>query len=263
MLRKPTYVGVDGILSGFESMNPDGNLVYSIWHSDKDIAFQCTSTDPNVQEKTLRSYLEALETSGSSEIMTLKLHAPIEGYIDNKTKVVSVTPIQVVEFQDLKLIAGQSTDFRPNGMSYETWEMVKALKDMPATISGIVDEKLKSLIVEEEEPEEDQISKYVGIIKGVTENPQIMAMIGQLFNFLKPQPVAVPGRIGMTQQTQTPPVQETVDGRTPIPCNEDQMNEALNRLQYHCDLGDCLMRLANMADANPAGFQQMLQMLPK
>jgi hypothetical protein len=268
MLKKPTYTGVESILSGFESMNPDGMLVFSVWHGDKDIAFQCIETDPAIQEKMLRSNLEAMAEAGNSELMYLKLHKPTGDYIDTKTKVISLIPIQVVEFQDFRIIAGESSAPRPAGMSYEAWEMMKNLKDLPATIGSIVDERIKALtdLEEEEEPEENDVQKYIGIIKGVTQDPTIMAVIGQIFNFLKPQqPIVAPGRIGMTQTQASPfqqPVQDQTAERQPIPCNEDQMNEALNRLQYHCDLGNCLMRLANMADANPAGFQQLLTMLP-
>lgn len=268
MLKKPTYKGVKEILSGFESLNPDGKFYFSIWHGDKDIAIQCTETGLDYQIGMLEPYLESLERAGNSELMYLKFHPPVEGYINNKTPVISVTPIQIVEFQDLKILGGETVVSRPAGMSYESWEMMKKFQDLPATISGIIDEKLKTIIVHEDEEEpENEIEKWTGIIKGVTQDPTIMALIGQVLNFLKPQQSSVaPGRIGMTDQTQHNPFQQHVaapEERQPIATNEDVMNEALSRLQYHCDIGNCLNRLANMADANPAGFQQLLTMLPQ
>jgi hypothetical protein len=271
MLKKPTYKGLEEILSGFKSLNPDGKFYFSLWHGEKDIAMQCTETGLDYQTEMLEPYLESLEKAGNSELMYLKLHPPVEGYINAKTPVISNTPIQVVEFTDVKILSGETTISRPAGMSYEAWEMMKNLRDLPATISGIVDERLKTLLPDEEEdeePEEDQVTKYIGIIKGVTQDPTIMALIGQVINFLKPQgqPYASPGRIGMMTEQQNNPYQQPVamaDEKQPIATNEDVMNEALNRLQYHCDLGDCLRRLANMADANPAGFQQLLTMLPQ
>src|SRR5882757_1518170 len=135
MLRRPTYIGTDKILSGFETLNPDGKLCYSIWHSLDDIAFQCGVQDAAVQKEMLENYLGALTDSGHTELMYLKCHpGDIVGYINKKTPVVSNTPIQICESQDVNIISGEQINSRPTGMSYQAWEMMKSIKDLPGTI---------------------------------------------------------------------------------------------------------------------------------
>lgn len=267
MLKRPTYTGVENIVSGFETLNPDAKLHYSIWHSLDDIAFQCVESDPVIQKEMLQNYLEALEKSGNTELMYLKCHpSEIVGYISKKTPVVSNTPIQICESQDLKILSGENISTRPTGMSYEAWEMMKSLKELPATledkINAALDAKLNERFPDEEEEEEtDQVTKYIGIIKGVTSDPQIMGIIGQLMNFFKPGPVPAAHRIGMVEQTQPLMDQQPVTEKQPIEFDENLMNDSLNRLRFHCNIGTDLALLANLAETNPAYFEQLLKML--
>ena len=39
------------------------------------------------------------------------------------------------------------------------------------------------------------------------------------------------------------------------------MNEALDVLSYHCDLGACLQKLASIAQGNPVYFRTLINML--
>lgn len=264
MLKRPTYIGVDKVLSGFDNINPDGAYCFSVWHSLDDIAFQCNVCDAAVQKQMLENYLTSLYEAGNTELMYLKCHPGEVGYITKKTPVLSNTPFQICEFQDVKILAGEDIKSRPAGMSYESFEMIRALKDLPNTIeariNAAVDARLKDLIPDDEEEEPvNEVDKYIGIITGVTQNPQIMAIIGQVLSYLKPSPVVGHQRIGMVEQQQQ--VINDQPNKEPIQFDEELMNDSLNRLRFHCNLGTDLQLLANIAEQNPAYFSTLLKML--
>lgn len=266
-LIRPVHVGVDAIMEGFDNLSKAGEQVFAVWYGDRDIAFQC-SMDEATQRDILQSNLEALERSGNCDVLYLKMYpASVNGWIDTKTKAVSNTPIQVCEYKGA--ITGLPTDNqpRPAGMSYEAWEMLKQIKDMPDTIQTKIDAAVEAKLNEilgPEEPEEDQMTKIVNTINGLTQNPQVMSVIGALIGqlgglFNRVAPVAQ-SRIGMVEPPLMPEVQQQAQPQR-IPFNEDDMNNALDVLSYHCDLGACLQKLAAIAQQDPGKFKMLLGML--
>lgn len=262
MLRRPTYVGVDQIMDGFDVLSKTGNQIFAVWYGDNDIAFQCTIDDPQTQRDMLESNLQALEKSGNTELLYLKMYpAETQGYIEKKTRPLSVTPFQVCEYPGVgAAVAGQAPDIisRPAGMSKEAWEMLDTIKRMPETINAAVEAKLKELLPEEdEEPEPNQGEKILGFINGITSNPQVMSAIGQLLNFFKPGTPGAYRQIGMVE----PIVGEQPQQAQRVPYDEELMNNSLDILSYHCDLGTCLAKLAAIAQSDPNKFKMLIGML--
>lgn len=258
-LTRATYTGGEEILSGFETINPDSKYCYSIWCSLNDIAFQCTAPDGETQKEQLTNYLGALEKAGNTDLLYIKCHpGDMEGYITKKTPVISVTPIRVNPIIDAKLIGSADTVGRPQGMSYEAWEIIKGLKDLPATIDAKIEAKLAELLIDE--APEDPTQRLIGQITGVMNNPSIMAMLGQILNFLKPGASPAQQRIGMINgndqaQDQQPAQNEQIN------FDEELMNESLNRLRFHMNLGADLKLLADLADKDPKYFSGLLNIL--
>lgn len=266
-LQRPVFVGKSDILDGFTSMNPDGDYLYSVWYGDKDIAFQCIQQGYDSQYKMLEDNLTRLESAGNTDVLQLKFHpGETDGYITLKTAVVSKFPFQVCAYQDIKVITGETGGARPAGLSLEAWEVLKSLKDLPATIDAKINERFAQLEAEEidDEPEESTAEKTIGIIKGITQDPEIMKFIGQVVGYLKGAPAPQPARIGMVEPQ--PQQQATVADQAPqapqrIEFSEDLMNESLNRLSFHCNVGTDLKLLADLAEQKPVYFNMLLNQL--
>lgn len=280
-LLKPTYCGVDNIMSAYDSINGDCQYYYSVWHSQKDIAFQYVGDDARKAREYLESNLRAMEQSGNDNLLYLKFHPAKKKageYITYKTDVIANTPICCLELPEGAVTGERGTERernRENDQGYNVYKMRLFMEELPTKLETMIEEKISSKIgaigEEDDEPEIDPVDKYIGIINGIVSNPQIMGMVGQILNFLKPQPVVPPVRInGMTNDQDkgnvTEPVSANVndqqsDQETPI--SEDMLNEALGRLSAHCRIDTDLLLLADMADNEPGQFQFLLNMLRK
>ena len=263
-------------MKGFETLQADG-LVYAVFYSDRDIAFQCVIQDKKNQEDMMRSNLEALEDAGNCELLYLKFYDvdKIKGYIEPKDKFVSITPIQVSEYPEVR-ISGRQEDgtiipaSRPVGMSKEAFDMYLQLRDLPKTIEDKIGAALAERFPEEEdeEPEQpepsmlDQAERYNNLINGITQIPIVNQLLTGLVVWLSQrqqpavQPAFNPSRIGMVEPEILP--QPTGVRLTQ---NEDLMNDALNRLSYHIELGSSLDKLAKIAETNPSQFKWLHTML--
>lgn len=273
-LNRPQYVGKEQIMNGFETLSKQGDLVFAMWASNRDIIFQCCG-NYEMQKEILQSNLDSLTETGCTDLLLIKMYpaASVNGFIDTTSKFrpVSITPVQICEYENIKAIGSEMT-YRPQGLSPEAWNTFKDIAKLPDTIeakiNAAVDAKLKELLPEEEEePEEaeDQVTKIVATINGLTQNPQIMSMIGQVVEFLtRRTPVIAPSRIGMVEpQTADQMQQQQPQTKQQIPYNEEVMNDALTRLSFHCDLGNDLAKLASLAESNPFVFNSMLDTLRK
>lgn len=270
-LRRPQYVGKEAIMAGFDTLSKQGNLVFACWASDRDIIFQCAVPDLEVQKDILSANLDSLEASGNCDVLHIRMYPAdsINGFIDttSKCRPVSTTSVQVCEYQGIGKADSIEPLSRPTGMSYEAWEMLKGLKDMPATIeakiNAAVDVKLKELFPEEgeEEPDEEPVTKILTAINGLASNPQIMSVIGQAIGYLTRMVPVAPSRIGMVEPQ--PAVESVPQSQVPqqIPYNQEKMEDALTKLSYHCDLGTDLEKLAAIAENNPVYFKTLLNIL--
>jgi hypothetical protein len=277
-LMRPTYCGVENIMIAYDSINGDCQYYFSVWHGQKDIAFQYVGEDARKAREYLESNLKAMEQSGNDNLLYLKFH-PLDKktkYINSKTDVIANTPICVIESENGEIrgveVGPRIERDRSNDTGYNNYKMRLALEELPTRLDAIIEEKLTARLsgIEDEEIEPiepvDPVEKYIGIISGIASNPQIMGIIGQVLNFLKPQPVPNPGiRInGMAMTDETKEVAENQNNNVEqIEISEEILNEALGRLSAHCRIDTDLLLLADMADNDPAQFKFLLSMLRK
>lgn len=271
-LRRPTFTGVEAIMKGFETLQADG-LVYAVFYTDRDIAFQCVIQDKKNQEDMMRSNLEALEEAGNCELLYLRFYDvdKVKGYIEPKDKFVSITPIQVVEYPENRMSGQESGTpaHRPAGMSREAFDMWLQLRDLPRTIEDKIGAALAERFPDDDEEEPDpeipqptaldQAERINGIINGLMQNPLVVQILTGLAGMMNRTPAAavqIPSRIGMVEPETLPP-----PAGIRLTQNEDLMNDALNRLSYHIELGSSLDKLAKIAETDPAKFKMLHTML--
>lgn len=264
-LQRATYTGRDDILKAYDAVvdSIPGGCFYSVWVSQKEISFQCIDDDAAKAKKMLDAYLESLETAENDDLFYLKFHPADKGFIKRETLVICMFPVRVCPVGEGKLIAGNESGYqRQPDMNYKLYKM---LEDMPAAIDLKIKTAIDAHMAEyedfDQEPEPDPVQKTIGIINGLAQNPQIMAIVGQVLNFLKPAGFRPPVAInGMTEQNG---VQTEIPGTEPVPVNEEILNEAISRLHKHCRVDTDLLLLADMADNDPGTFQMLLGMLRK
>lgn len=273
MLKRATYTGKDNILDAYDALNKDGEFSYSVWHSDKDIAFQYVGNDREKARQMLEDNLEAMESAQNTDLLFLKFHPDPKGkgYIDRKTPVISTTPVRVTSLEDTDEAVSYEigSTSRPAGMPYAMWKAIGALENLPAAITTKLeafDTRLKEIeLMEIEEPEPvDPVQKAIGMVTGVLSNEVVMSALGQFLNFIKPQPAPVfnPLRVnGMSEQSNEPEILPAPVPEAKPAIDEDKLNDALNRLYPHCVLDTDMQLLAKMAESNPVLFKSMLAML--
>lgn len=276
-LQKPTYCGVDKIMAAYDSINGDCQYDFSVWHSQKDIAFQYVGNDALKARQYLLDNLTAMADSGNDNLLYLKFHPANRKkqgeFINYKTDIIANTPICCVDNYEEK-ISGTPERSRENDTGYNVYKMRLFMEELPNKLDSIIEEKLSARVgaiddEEIEEPEIDPVQKYIGIINGIASNPQVMAVIGQILNFLKPQPVAAPRINGMNENINRQAEQDgsgavnNTAPTEPVQISEEMVNEALQRLHPHCRIDTDLLLLADMAEQNPQQFQFLLTMLRK
>lgn len=275
-LIRPTYVGVEDIMSAYDSINSDNQYYYSVWHSTKEIAFQFVGEDASKARAYLRANLQAMADADNDNLLYLKFHpADKKGkYITKNTDVIGNTPICCVEPVEGSSVAGVSVERDRSGdTGYQMYKTRLMLEELPKTIDARVSAEIERRLLEAEdlEPEEveDPTQRIVGIINGIAGNPVIMGLIGQVLNFIKPQapPIRINGLMNeqnIQQETNPAPVgDQDAPAAEPVPVNEVILNDALGRLHQHCCIDTDLLLLADMADNDPATFAMLLGMLRK
>jgi len=271
-LLKPTYIGVDAIMNAYDSINADCQYFYSVWHSQKDIAFQYVGEDARKARQYLLDCLTAMAQANNDNLLYLKFH-PLDKktkYVNSRTDIIANTPICVVEPDENSNAVGAVVERdRSSDTGYNAYKMRLMLEELPATLDKKINDAIEARLLETEDGEDieeiDPVQKTVGMITGLMSNPQIQGLIGQVLAYLKPQTPSVRvNGLNMNEQ-QEQQVTEKVSAETPtaeiMPVNEDMMNEALARLHGHCRLDSDLLLLADMAESNPAQFKMLLTML--
>jgi hypothetical protein len=257
-LQRATYTGVSDIMGAYDSFNEGGEYNYSVWLSKEDIAFQSIEKDADKARELLKNCLTALEQAGNDDLFFIKFHPKdVKGaspFIDRKTLCIGTVPVRVCsigEGRESNYVNKASIGGIPN-------DLYGMLRDLPATLDAKINAALDARLGElETEIEVDPIEKYVGIINGIASNPQIMGVVGQILNYLKPQGMNMAPRINGT-----PKVEEQKESNEAVQeVNLEILNEALDRLSRVCRVDTDLLLLADMADSNPAMFNMLLTQL--
>ncbi len=278
-LTAATYTGQTEIEDYYDAVQSDLEepLFWSLWHSERDPAAQYTGSDKEAAKRLFLAQLDVLTRAKNTRLMYLKFHPNKEKtkYIERKTEAISNTPIRVFPLDDVEIISGteESYQYRPQGVPLAMWDAINNLKGLPKAVEDKMTEKLSDFETrlaaiegaETEEPEPDQLTKVVGLITGIAQNPQIMGAIGTILGYLKPAPPVMGGayRTVNGMEPETVINEENQPENEPVAPDENIVNDALNRLHPHCKLDTDLALLANLAEQNPEQFKMLLVMLRK
>lgn len=270
ILRRATYTGIDDVMAAFDSINK-GRYAFSIWHTERDIAFQWPNEDIDKGRAFLEENLQALEQTENDELFYLKFHPAnkVKDFIDKKTPVISMTPFRVKELGEGKS-GGQVngvSDYSGYRQNFEIQQAIKELPDKFKTHLEPIEARLTAL--EEYEPEgevlteEDQVKKYIGYvgqISGVLSDPAVLSGIQNILKMFLPGLVAAPI---VPQQISGVTKEKKISSPEPAePINEDLLNASLTRLHNQgCRIDKDLALLADLAETNRPYFDMMLQTL--
>lgn len=262
---KANYVGVEEIMSGFESISK-GKPYYSLWQvSPKELIMQYAGDDYDEAIDGLTQILAAGESKGNCDLMAIKIHPqPKEQFITKSTTVIATMYVRICPV-DLNRVTGVAkAEYEPrNNAALDMYKLTQAIDSLP----GKFDEKFRSLndrlaALEEYEPDEVQEVDMIGKITGLMENPNVVNAVMGFVKMIFPQmPAPGPAQIaGVKEVSETVPGTKTETAMTDLEYSK-AIDIALDRLEKHIDLSVDLGLLADYAEKNPTMFQMMLKTL--
>ena len=216
------FTGVDNILSGFDRYN---NAVFSVWKG-KDLLFSNNDTDISQARELLHENIAAYAAAGNNDALKIVFHPePEPKYITNKTAICGTIYVRCSAIESIaQYYPAPPID---NGI------MAKL---------NVIESRLNALDEDEDEDQGEE-SQFGGIMSGINEltnNPVIMAFLGNLFK-LPGQPQAIAG--------------------IPTSAAFTASMEYLSKVD--ADFEADIILLAKMAKDSPAQFKFVVNMLRK
>lgn len=220
------FRGIDAILQAFQNKG----IPYFAVSSGKQIIHKnATSEDMDEAAAELENFLRMLN-QGSNAVYTLKIYEDIP-----KAGIKENTPADYslnfrLNFDTMMPDASQIASYNNRNDQYQN--IMAAI----AALNARIDE-----VEEEDDDEEDEQPQTVaGFLNGMIQRPEVQQMImsGVMNFFNKSTPTAMAG------------------------FDDDKLDQAILILKANDDkLGDDLMKLAQLAQNNPAQFNMLLGML--
>jgi hypothetical protein len=251
--ERPSKVGIDAVMEYWED-TAEGLPYWSIWWNSRQKAKQFNKDDFEGSKLLLENWLKLNNDPSDTTRHFVVIHPKAETAYTAKSDQVESFPFRFnpapERYGEMGSVGG--------GMS---WQMMQMFSKLERTI-----DEQKRQIADLEKP---VVTDMMGQINGLLENPHIgpvlasvvAGVIGKFINIPQAYPQAralagVPGSPAASQETAiTAGTGETLEQF------QQRVNDALVRLQEHCNLADDLTLLANMADSNPSQFKMLLGML--
>jgi hypothetical protein len=262
--KRATYTGADDIQNAFETMYEDG-YCYSVWASERDIAFQFPYADHEKGRQYFNDNIAALDQSGNDDLFTLKFHPAVKNkeFVEKKTTVICSIPFRVKSLSgDIMNGVGEPNTAAHGIGTYKMFEAIEAIKSLPAKMDerqAAFETRMLAMMEAEPEPVEqiDPIEKYVGMAIGALKEPNVMQNVAGILAMI------FPGyKLPTMQQQQQPAISGTneteIVDQQPKEVDIEKLDLALQRLAKHCELDNDLTRLADIAENNPQYFKMML-----
>lgn len=261
--RRASVVGLNEIMTAYDGMS-GGVPYYSVWHAGtKNKFFQWNQDDPDEGRNFLYNNLSLIDGQGDTAMYFLVIHPEEERIYTNKSPQICSMPIRVAEHSSYQkptepLNGNVSAPANRSFMEEKLYAAIESLKDIPVKVNEHItafEIRIKALEEREVEPAEKEPS-IMGQLGAVLNNPQLAPVIGQLLSGVMARFMPV-----------TPPMRSTalagVAQNSDASSNDqdDLINNALDRLEKHCDLAKCLPKLADLADNDPAMFKMLLSQL--
>lgn len=244
-------IGAEPVIEWYNSVAR--SPYYSLWNG-RQIVFSWPEDDETKGKDLLETNLRAFQDQGITDIFVLKIHPILDksGYITDKSPVTASLNFRPTAQFNPAQIAGGELVFPRNAGMQALADQIKELKD-----------ELSNR--EEETPAVSADHSVMGAIDrvlsipGVSEAVQPLIM-GLTANLMKSLGMPAPDQ-SQVHQAPAAPVQAAAMGAISED-QEEKINQALDILEPMApELGDDLLRLAALAQKDPAQFKMLLNML--
>lgn len=289
MAGRAFYTGRENIGQAFEFLG-NKNPCFSVWYG-RGILISYGGDDIDEAKDLLDAFLENGERIKNTDLLNLKFHPkPTDGYIHNRSKELSATPIRIYSFDEADDIG---LDFsRPNEGMRLSPGVYNVLTDIKTGIAGItaystsLEERVKALEAAPVEPAE--LTIWERLANSLIEKPETIGQILSLLPFNRvtasPQIGNIPADIAEKSdvtgkvlplaniaqngdngsEISPASIAESSDTGGDLTNEENAIvDAALYRLGAHCDIVQALPVLVDYADANPAVFKAFLESIKK
>lgn len=268
-IQKAMYTGIDAIMSAFDSLSQ--TPYYSVWMaSPKDIIFQYNGDDKEAGRELLQNALTAFEQNGHNDILAIKFHtnpAPKKPMpiITDKTPVIGSMYVRVCDVGSQNAansINGVQQPYQGGGMSYQMYEAIAALKNLPSQMQDKltpIEDRLEALEAG------TQPMGTMGHVMDFVNSPNATGIVQMILDRLIPSPGQPQLRAvnGFPDQNNNQhPEQPVMQEIQNVELTQQQMSTILERdlqrLTNIIDIYSDLGLLADYAEKNPQMFQMML-----
>jgi hypothetical protein len=255
--QRPAKIGPEAVMEYWEETS-EGSPYWSVWWNSRQKAKQFNKDDFEESKVFLERWLELNNDPNDTILHYLVIHPKAEAAYNNRSDQVESFPFR---FNESFALAGIG-NMNGGGGQWGIMQAITGLKTSLDTRFKEFDERLSG--IEAGGGEGDMWGK----INGLLENPNVGPLIAQTIAGLiakvtnqqfQPQRVAINGVPGSNASSQK--IAGTAGNQETDEQYAQRVNDALVRLQDHCDLAADLELLANMADKNPGQFKMLLGML--
>lgn len=244
-------IGSDQVLDWFNRVSKNVPY-YSLWNG-RQIVFSWSDDDISQGKDVLETNLRAFEEQGITDLFVLKLHPSTDkgGFITDKSPVVASLNFRPASQYNPAQMAGQEMHFPRNPGMQRLADEIKELREAR----------------EYQEPAQSDDPGILGAINKILSTPgvaeAVTPLIAGLSGFLLKSmgmPVPDPARSETQIRSESPLSNGVLSGISPD--QDDKINQALDILEPLApELGDDLLRLAALAQKDPAQFKMLLSML--
>ncbi len=260
--QRAAAIGVENIMSAYDLMSQNGAYpCFSVWYNSNDKSIQWNREDSEAGREYLKDYFELLNNAGDNSMYYIKIHTVANVVYNRKSDEVCSFPVRANPFHETEFrqVSGEQVSGIGNGS-----QIARMLNDLPTQLQEKFD-LLNARIDQIEAPEVEEKDMF-GKIAGLLDHPNVGPAIGGILQIALAKlmslvgnmaPAAVPQNVAMT-----PAINGINDMESLTEDQKDEMvNQALDRLEAHCDLAGDLTLLANMAEKNPKMFEMLLSTL--
>jgi len=241
-------IGSDQVLDWFNRVSKNVPY-YSLWNG-RQIVFSWSDDDISQGKDVLETNLRAFEEQNITDLFVLKLHPSTDkgGFITDKSPVVASLNFRPAAQYNPAQMAGQEMNFPRNPGMQRLADEIRELREAR----------------EYQEPAQSDDPGILGAINKILSTPGVAEAVTPL----------IAGLSGFLLKSMGMPVPDPAVAAAQAPAvsagmlsgisadQDDKVNQALDILEpLDPELGDDLLRLAALAQKDPAQFKMLLSML--
>lgn len=259
MAQKESYTGLPAILDAYDDFSEQAPF-FAVVDSGKRPRFRwIDNNDPSAARAFLEKQFKPMLVAQDQTLFYIRLYEedPKQDGKANLKDIVAELPVRVVSLDRIEQLPNKSADT----MTYEMFETLQALKNIPALIKEAQAPLLEKIELLEakinEEPEDEPEDDMMGRITGFLDHPSVKQLTNLIIGKVmggSPQPATnynrpVNGTSNFTNMAE------------PTAVDLEVLQNAIDRLAPHCQLDTDLSLLADVAEKNPQMFAMLLNNL--